>query len=113
MESMTRQWIYAVLTITGLIATWYYNLQLLDWPDGISFANFINAMYANPMVGTISNDLIIAFITFLFWLVTEARRLTMPHWWIYIACGFCIAFAFAFPLFLFMRERQMEKLSTR
>lgn len=111
MQSITRQWIYAGLTVTGLIATWYFNLQLLDLPDGLSFTNFVNAMYANPMVGSVSNDVLIAFTTFLFWLVIEARRLAMPHWWIYIVCGMGIAFAFAFPLFLLMRERQIEKLS--
>lgn len=105
-----RQAVYLLLLITGVAGTWYYNLQLLDIPGGLSFDAFISAMYANPYTGTISNDLNFAFLTFLFWMIVEARRLGMKHWWGYLLVSFCVAFAAAFPLFLLMRERRLAEL---
>ena len=106
----TKQIIYGVLAIAGFVATWYFNLQILDTPEGLSFDAFVAASYANPYVGTLTNDLNFAFLTFLVWMVIEARRLAMAHWWIYIVVAFTVAFAVAFPLFLMMRERRLDVL---
>jgi hypothetical protein len=38
----------------------------------------------------------------------EARRLGMRHWWVWPVLTFGIAFAFAFPLFLYFRDRRIE-----
>ena len=36
----------------------------------------------------------------------------MRNWWAYIAVTFLVAFACAFPLFLFMRERRLEAMQS-
>jgi len=46
---------------------------------------------------------------FLIWSFVEARRLTMPYWWIYALLTFSIALAFALPLFLLNRERRIAE----
>ena len=51
--------------------------------------------------------LLIAAIAGFTWILIEARRLQMKHSWLYLLTGCCVAFAFAFPLFLFMRERHL------
>ena len=39
----------------------------------------------------------------------EARRLKMKLWWAFIPLTFMIAWACALPLFLFLRERHLER----
>jgi hypothetical protein len=46
--------------------------------------------------------------TFLIWMVYEARKLKIRHWWVFIPLTFLVALAFSFPLFLFFRERRIR-----
>ena len=58
-------------------------------------------------------DLVVALAAFLVWSYAEARRLSMRRWWVYPALSFGVAFAFAYPLFLFVRDRRMQALAGR
>ena len=51
-------------------------------------------------------------VAFLVWLFAESRRLEMPRPWVYVVLTFGIAFAFAFPLFLLMRERRLARMAS-
>ena len=52
-------------------------------------------------------------VTFLVFSFVEARRLGMQHWWVWPLLTFGIAFAFAFPLFLYFRDRRIEVIGQR
>ena len=108
MNLTPRQLVYAALAAIGLVATWYFNLQFMSESGGsFSVVDFVAASYANSASASISNDLTVGVIAFLVWSFHEARRIGMRHWWIYVVLTFAIAFACAYPLFLFMRERRM------
>ena len=78
------------------------------WPKAalVAIAYFIGAETAF-LVGTLSDDIFAPFwppnVILFCALLLAPRR----HWWIYIALTFGVAFAFACPLFLFMRERRL------
>jgi signal transduction histidine kinase len=44
-------------------------------------------------------------------MVVESKRLQMKHLWIVLLSAVTIAFAFAAPLFLFLRERRLAELA--
>ena len=105
MNSESRRIVFAMTAIAGVFVTWYFNIQFMRETGGFSLAGFVLAAYANHASTSISNDLLVAVFTFLFWSYTEAKRLGMKHWWVYVVLTFTIAIAFAFPLFMFMREK--------
>jgi hypothetical protein len=107
MTTQMRQIGFGVLALIGAGATWYYNIQFMLESGGFSVGEFIQACYVNPASSSISNDVLVAVATFLFWSYVEARRLRM-WWWIYAVLTFTVALAFAFPLFMLMRERKMN-----
>ena len=110
---MKRSWptiVFGLLAILGLVLPWCFNLQFLA--AGGSLLDFLRAGFANAAVSSVTVDILIAAGAFLIWMIVEARRLGMRHWWIYVVLTFSIAFAFAFPLFLLMRERRLQELST-
>ena len=46
---------------------------------------------------------------FSLWTDCESFRIKMRHVWVYFVLSTCVAFAFAAPLFLFVRERHLEQ----
>ena len=109
MKLTTRQLVYAALSVLGLLATWIFNLRFMAESGGsFSVVEFVRAAYANSASSSLSNDLFVGVAAFLVWSFAEARRLRMRRWWIYPVLTFAVAFACAFPLFLFARERQLQ-----
>ena len=103
------QLVYLLLAGAGAILTWYYNLQFSMVTEGFfDLGEFISGGMANPAAASLTMDITIAAMTGFVWIIIEARRLKMRHSWLYILLGGTIAFAFAFPLFLFMRERKLS-----
>jgi len=98
--------VYAILAVLGVALPWYFNLQL--GPSGLGLSGFLAGVFANPASSSIGVDILIGSTAFLIWMVTEARRLGMKHWWLYIVITFLVSFACACPLFLLMRERQLR-----
>jgi hypothetical protein len=108
--SITRS-IYLALAIFGLAITWYYNLQFMAESGGsFDVTEFIAAGATNAAAQSLSWDLAIACITGLTWIYFESKRMGLRFFWVYIILAFGLAFAFAFPLFLFVRQGKLERL---
>lgn len=100
--------IYLILAILGLVVPWYYNLQFFQTAG---FMDFANESSANIAAKSVSLDLFIATVAGSVWMFFESKKLGMKFGWLYIFLGFFVAFSFAAPLFLFMRERKLEASS--
>ena len=103
--------VFLLLAIIGLAATWYYNALFYLTAEDTSIGNFIALTKTTLPAQSINADISVVAITFLIWLVHEARKLKMKHWWLFIPLTFLIAIAFSLPLFLFVRERKIRKNS--
>jgi len=111
MKVTSRQIAYLVLAVVGLCATWFFNLRFMAESGGaFDVVAFVRAGSANSASSSLSNDLLVACTAFLVWSFAEVRRLGMRRWWVYPVLTFGIAFAFAFPLFLFLRDRRLQAL---
>ena len=71
------------------------------------------------IISTWTDNLYAKSITFDFWtgviagtffILIEGIRLKMKKIWLHLFLTICVAFAFGFPLFLFMRELTLKKL---
>ena len=102
--------VYAGFALLGAVLPWYFNLRFMEaHPGAFELGAFLAGGFANPAASSLSSDLLIGATAFLVWMVVEARRLGMRHWWIYLVLTNLVAFAFAAPLFLFMRERKLRE----
>ena len=93
MTSTTRQIVFALLALIGVTVTWYFNIQFMKTSGGFSLTEFVAATHANAAASSISYDLLVVTIAFLFWSFLEARRLGMRNWWLYAIATFSIAIA--------------------
>lgn len=100
---------YGLFCIPGAIIPWYFNLQH-SFAEGalLSPAELIAGGFVTPLAGSLTSDFLIGTVPVLVWMVIEARRLKMRRGWIYILLTFLIAFAFACPLFLMLRELKLQ-----
>jgi hypothetical protein len=106
--------LYLMLALAGIVMTWYYNLQFMQESAGnFDLAAFIAASAPNAAAKSLSWDLTIACIAGLLWIFFESRRLGLRFFWIYIILAFGIAYAFAFPLFLFVRQGKLESMQNQ
>lgn len=105
---MKRKYLYLAIAILGLISTGYYNLQFFQTETDTSITNFIRLATTTFPAQSISVDILVVVLTFFAWYIPEAIRLKMKHWWVFIVLTFMVAIAFAFPLFLYFRERKMN-----
>jgi hypothetical protein len=101
--------LYLALALLGLVMTWYYNLQFMQASGGaFDLGAFLDATSGNAASQSLSWDLAVACVAGLLWIFFESRRLGMRFFWVYILLAFGIAWAFAFPLFLFVRQGKLE-----
>lgn len=104
-----RQIVFAVLAVLGLVVPWYHNLAFARESGALAAGAFVAAVFVNHASSSIGWDIVIGSTAFLVFALAEARRIGMKHAWVYVVLTFGVAFAFAAPLFLFMRERTLAK----
>ncbi len=103
-----RELLYGVLALAGLLGTAYFNLQYFQEMGGFDARHFFSQGFVNAAASSLTVDLLVAFLAYVVFVVPESRRIGLRHGWIFLVLGLCVAFAFAFPLFLLVRERKLR-----
>ena len=106
------QFSLALLTFLGALVPWYYNLQFIEINSGFSMERFIAQGFVNSASSSLSVDLGMSALAGVGFMIIEGRRLSMRFVWLYVISACLIAFAFAFPLFLYMREVYLNSRSS-
>jgi hypothetical protein len=105
-------WLYLALAIAGGVLPWLANLDYMrQYGSSFDLGLFVQLANANPAAQSLSRDLLVGASAITIWMVVESRRLQMRHLWLVLLSSVTIAFAFAAPLFLFLRERRLAELS--
>lgn len=101
---------YLTAAVVGAIATWWFNLHAMsEIGAGFTPQAFVMVGFeGSSMLGSVAADFWIGSTVSLVWMVVEARRIGMRHWWVFIALTFMVAWACALPLFLFFRELHLD-----
>ena len=104
-------WLYLALAIVGAASTWSYNLLAMrELGDAFTPQAFVRIGFeGSPLLGSLASDFWVGSLASLIWMVSEGMRLRMKRIWMYVVLTFLIAWAFALPLFLFMRERHIAR----
>ena len=95
---------YFVIAGLGLIITAVFNVQ--GTVQGLG--NPLAIWFANATASSLAVDLLIVASAASIFIIIEGKRLEMKRPWLYVAVSFAKAVAFAFPLFLAMRERRIR-----
>ena len=105
-------WLYLALAVAGGILPWLANLDYMrQYGSSFDLGLFVELANANPAAQSLSRDLLVGATAMTVWIVVESRRLEMRHLWVVLLSSVTIAFAFAAPFFLFLRERRLAELA--
>ena len=105
---MPKKNIFLVLAILGFIAPYYFFLQL-PAENGFNLPLLMQPLFANNFMKGVAMDLTVSVIAFWTFVFIETNRLHMKNAWVYLLATFLVGLSFALPLFLYFRERQLEK----
>jgi hypothetical protein len=109
MRSRTLCWIYALIALGALVATWSQNIRFFGEEGNGGLGGFIDGMYENAAAASISNDLIFMLLAAFVLMAVEGRRVGVRHLWVYFAGSFLVAVSVMFPLFLLARELRVAE----
>jgi hypothetical protein len=100
-----------VLTIIGFVLPHVMGLALIPFviERGPDITGFFTVFFETRRSAQLAADVIIAFLAFALWAAWEGRRIGMRGWWLPIPASALVAFCFAVPLFLLLRERALRK----
>jgi len=105
-------WIYLALAIAGGVLPWMANIAFMqEYGSAFDLQVFISLANANPAAQSLSRDLLVGAAAVTMWMIVESKRLGMRHLWLVLLSSITIAFAFAAPFFLFLRERRLAELA--
>ncbi len=110
MKTNLLAWAYLILAVFGAVLPSLANIDFIKEYGSFNLPLFINLANINPAAQSLSRDLLIGASAIFAWIISESRRLRIGNMWVVFLGTFLIAFAFAAPFFLYLRERRLEEL---
>jgi hypothetical protein len=108
-----KHYFYLLLTLIGGGFTFYYAmLGVIENNGKFDSIEFITSTWTNNYYAkSLTLDFWTGAIAGTFFIVLEGFRLKMKRIWLFIVLTIFVAFAFGFPLFLYIRELHLKRNS--
>ena len=102
---------YYAAALVALLVGWYFNFQYFrQYGPEAGWLHWTQLLFVNPASASGGQDLIIAnMILFPLWTIYDGRRIGMKAPWMYFPMSLLTSYAFAFALYLAIRERHTSR----
>ena len=104
--------LYLTLCIAGTILPYSQFVPFL-LEHGLDVRSFLEQLFSNRIGGFFGLDVIVSSVVLWALVAIEGRRAGMTHLWAPIAASLTVGVSLGLPLFLYMRERRLERQSER
>lgn len=101
------RYIYPIFALLGLVVPYYFFISFLV-EYGMDFQLFFDFLFANPISAFFTMDLVLAAMVTYVYLYRESRRIGIENWWIYVVLSLVVGLSFAFPIFLYARDKKLS-----
>ncbi|MDQ5872065.1 MAG: DUF2834 domain-containing protein [Acidobacteriota bacterium] len=105
---MKPKTLYLVLCIAGAVLPYSLFIPFL-LEHGLDFRLIVEQMFSNRISGSFALDVIVSSVVFWGFVFVEGRRAGMKDLWVPIAANVVVGLSFGLPLFLYLREKKLEK----
>ena len=100
--------LYLVLCVVGTVLPYSQLIPFLT-ANGLNMPLLVDQMFANRVAGFFGLDVIVSSIVLWVFVFYEGRRNGIKHLWAPIVANLIVGVSLGLPLFLYMRETQLEK----
>src|SRR6267142_3175899 len=105
-----RQILYLILCFAGTVLPCSQLIPFLR-EHGLDISFLVQQVFANRISGFFGLDVVVSSVVFWVFVYSEGPRLKMRHLWIYIVCNLLVGVSVGLPLFLMMRESEVDRSS--
>lgn len=109
---MKIKYVYLILCIFGFILPYSQIIPLMIEP-GFSLELAYDQLFANKVTTLFAFDLFITATTFVVFALYEGLKIKVKHLWLPFAATFLVGASLGFPLFLYLREINLENKSEK
>ncbi|HEV7890783.1 MAG TPA: DUF2834 domain-containing protein [Pyrinomonadaceae bacterium] len=105
---MKLKTVYLVLCVMGAaLPLW----QLGPWvaANGLDVPLLFRQLFANHVSAFFGVDVIVSAVVLAVFVLAEGSRVRVRLWWLAIVATLAVGVSLGFPLFLYMRERELER----
>ena len=109
---MKPKTIYLVLCVLGFVVPY---AAFVPWvaQHGLDLRLFVEQMLANRISTFFSLDVIVSAVVLFRFAAAESARHRIPRRWLVLLATLLVGVSLGLPLFLYLRESQLEALSAR
>ncbi|MGI2904462.1 DUF2834 domain-containing protein [Tolypothrix sp. VBCCA 56010] len=99
---------YLILCILGFVLPYSQFVPFL-LEHGLDIKLFFEQLFANRISGFFGMDVAVSSLVLWTFVFSEGTRLKMRYLWVYVVCNLLVGVSFGLPLFLLIRQRQVEQ----
>lgn len=100
--------VYAILCILGFALPYYFLLSFL-LSNGLHISLLISRMFANQVSSFFVADVIVSSLVLWAFIFHETRRHQIRLWWLCILANLAVGVSLGLPLFLLLREFELDR----
>jgi len=109
---MNKKGIYAALCVLGFVVPYYFFVRFVA-EHGLDFSMLARQVFATPASSFFAADVIVSSVVLWVFIFREAGKRSIPFWWICLIANLAVGVSLALPLFLLLREIQIESTSDK
>ena len=104
---MKPKTLYLVLCILGLLLPY---AEFIPWvlQHGLNLPLFVRELFANRLGTFFAMDVLVSAVALIAFTRIESRRVGIRHRWLVILAVLTVGVSLGLPLFLYLREEQLE-----
>ena len=87
--------------------------QLMPWiaTHGLDLPLFFQELFSTRISGFFAMDVIVSAAVLVMFILSEGRRLDLSRLWLPVVATLLVGVSLGLPLFLYMRQRKLDRLS--
>ena len=105
---MKPKTVYLALCVAGLLLPY---AEFVPWllQHGLNLASFMRELFSTRIGAFFGMDVIVSALTLIFFTGREGQRLKIPYRGLVLLSVLAVGVSLGFPLFLYLRERELER----
>jgi len=110
---MRLRYLYFVFCLLGLLLPYSQFVPSIMEHHGLNMPLFVRDLFANRISAFFAVDVIVSAIVLILVVRIEGTRLGMRLLWLPILATFFVGVSLGFPLFLYLRQRQLDRVAAQ